>query len=190
VFELTEPEYKGQVAIAPTNASFQSFITAMRLSEGEDVARQWLEDMIANDAQEYEKNGLILDAVDSGQVRFGLINHYYWYEKADEVGTDSMRAQLAYTEKGDPGSLVNIAGVGVLATSIDDPDALEFVRFLLSEETQERFVAETSEYALVPGIAQVEGARPLDELAGPDIALADLAALPETLELLQEVGLT
>jgi iron(III) transport system substrate-binding protein len=190
VFDLTDPQYKGEVAIAPTNASFQSFVTAMRVSEGEEVTQKWLEDMVANDVQKYDRNGLILDAVDSGEVTYGLINHYYWFEKADELGADTLNAQLSFTEAGDPGSLVNVAGVGVLEGSIDDPDTLAFVEFLLSQETQELFVEETSEYALLPGVEQVEGLTTLDELQGPDVDLADLSSLPQTLELLQEVGLT
>jgi iron(III) transport system substrate-binding protein len=190
VFDLTDPKYKGEVAIAPNNASFQAFVTAMRLSEGEDVTKQWLEDMVANDVQTYERNNLILDAVDSGQVTYGLINHYYWFEKAKEVGADKMRAQIAFTKDGDPGSLVNVAGVGVLASSIDDPDAQELVKFLLSKKAQTSFVELTQEYPLVPGVATPEGLKPLDELNGPDVSLADLAALPATLTLLDEVGLT
>jgi iron(III) transport system substrate-binding protein len=146
--------------------------------------------MVANDVQKYDRNGLILDAVDSGEVTYGLINHYYWFEKADELGADTLNAQLSFTEAGDPGSLVNVAGVGVLEGSIDDPDTLAFVEFLLSQETQELFVEETSEYALLPGVEQVEGLTTLDELQGPDVDLADLSSLPQTLELLQEVGLT
>ena len=34
VFDLTEPRWKGKVGWAPTNASFQSFITAMRKTRG------------------------------------------------------------------------------------------------------------------------------------------------------------
>lgn len=86
VMDLTGPRWRGQVAIAPTNASFQAFVTAMRVAEGDEATRRWLDGLVRNDVQRFEKNGLILDAVDAGQVSLGLINHYYWYEKAAEVG--------------------------------------------------------------------------------------------------------
>ena len=190
VLEFTKPQYKNQVAIAPTNASFQAFITALRLTEGEDAAKKWLQDMKANGVKSYEKNALILDAVDKGQINFGLINNYYWYQKAAEVGEEKMRAQISFTEPGDAGSLVNVAGAGVLKDSITDADSLAFVEYLLSEQTQKLFVEKTKEYPLVAGVAPVAGLAPLSTLKGPDVDLADLADLAATLELLQEVGLT
>lgn len=189
VFDLTDPRWKGQVAIAPTNASFQSFVTAMRLAQGDAETKAWLEGLVANDVQTYEKNGLILDAVDSGQVQLGLVNHYYWYEKAAEVGADAMRAQLAFTAPKDPGSLVNVAGAGILANAAEDPNAAAFVAWLLTPEIQQWFVENTFEYPLVPGIAAVDGVPALDTLSGPDVGLADLADLPGTLTMLTEVGL-
>ena len=189
VFELTDEKWRGQVAIAPTNASFQAFVTAMRVTQGDDVTRDWLTGLVNNDVQTYEKNGLILDAVDSGQVQLGLINHYYWYEKAAEVGEDNMRAEVAFMAPKDPGSLVNVAGVGILKGAAENSTAIEFVQWLLSPNTQEWFVNNTYEYPLVEGVASAEGLPELDSLAGPDIALAQLADLPGTLNMLQDVGL-
>ena len=189
VLELTDPAWKGQVAIAPTNASFQAFVTAMRQTQGDDATRAWLEGMVANDVQTYEKNGLILDAVDAGQVALGLINHYYWYEKADVVGPDALRAQISFTAPGDPGSLVNVAGVGVTVPGADNPAAAEFVTWLLTPEIQQWFVEKTHEYPLVDGVAPDPGLPALDTLQGPDVALADLADLPSTLEMLTDTGL-
>ncbi len=189
VFDLTDPKWKGQVAIAPTNASFQSFVTAMRVSDGDEATRQWLTGLVANDVQRYEKNGLILDAVDTGQVQLGLINHYYWYEKAAEVGEDALRARIAFTRPRDPGSLVNVAGVGILGPADTDPHAAEFVEWLLSPPTQQWFVDNTYEYPLLPSVAAAEGLPPLTSLRGPDIPLTDLDGLPGTLVMLEDVGL-
>lgn len=189
VFELTDEKWRGQVAIAPTNASFQAFVTAMRLTQGDEVTQEWLTGLVNNDVQTYEKNGLILDAVDSGQVQLGLVNHYYWYEKAAEIGEENMRAQISFMAPQDPGSLVNVAGVGILKGAAENSAAIEFVQWLLSPSTQEWFVANTFEYPLVAGVASAPDLPALDTLAGPDIELAQLADLPATLVMLQDVGL-
>lgn len=189
VADLTDPTWRGQVAIAPTNASFQAFVTAMRVADGDEVTRRWLEGMVRNEAQRFEKNGLILDAVDTGQVKLGLINHYYWYEKAAEVGAAGMRAKIAFTAPGDPGSLVNFAGVGVLKSAGESAESATFVEWLLSPETQRWFVTNTYEYPLVPNVPVADGLPPLNSLRGPDVALADLDSLPATLAMLEDVGL-
>ena len=189
VFDLTNPAWKDQVGIAPTNASFQSFVTAMRLTAGDAATKTWLEGLVANGVKKYEKNGLILDAVDAGQIKLGLVNHYYWYEKAAEVGAENMRAQVAFTAPADPGTLVNVAGVGILSGAADNSAAQQFVSWLLSPSAQQWFVENTYEYALVPGVAQAEGLPALDSLRGPDVPLAELADLPGTLMMLQDVGL-
>ena len=190
VFELTDPKWKGQVAIAPTNGSFQAFVTAMRVAAGDDATREWLQGMVDNDAQIYEKNSLIRDAVDTGQVQLGLINHYYWHQKAAEVGEDAMNVQLAYTAPGDPGTLVNVAGACVVAPSDNQGGAGELLAWMLSDGTQQWFVENTFEYPLTPGVAGPVGVPTIEEVQGPDVPLAELEDLPGTLQMLQDVGLT
>lgn len=190
VAELTEPEWEGRVGIPPTNASFQAFVTAFRVLEGEAAARSWLEDMVAGGVQRFESNGAILEAVNSGRLDAGLINHYYWYRTAAEVGAENMRAQLAFLPPGDPGALVNVTGAGILDGAATDADALELVRFLLSEEGQAYVVANTYEYPLVPGIAAPEGLPALEDLRTADLDLSDLSSLEQTVDLIAAVGLT
>src|SRR5688572_26332173 len=61
VFGLTDPAWKGRVGWAPTNGSFEAFVTAMRATFGEDRTREWLEGMVANDVQAYDSNVPIRD---------------------------------------------------------------------------------------------------------------------------------
>lgn len=189
VFELTDARWRGQVGIAPTNASFQSFVTALRVLEGEDAAEAWLRGLVANEAQIYPRNGAILEAVNTGAIDVGLINHYYWFQQAAEVGPENMRAQLRYGEPGTASALVNVTGAGILAPSADDEEALAFVRYLLSAEGQDYFVSQTTEYSVVPGGPSPAGAPALDDIRGPEIDFADLADLDGTTALLQKVGL-
>ena len=188
VYALTDPTWSGQVAIAPTNASFQSFVTAMRLTDGDEKTQAWLQGLVDNDVQTYEKNGLILDAVNAGQVKLGLVNHYYWYEKAADVGAEAMRAQIAFSAPGDPGALVNVSGAGILTGGAGE-DADEFVAYLLGTDAQTYFATETFEYPLVAGIAAAEGLPALDSLQGPPVPLEKLEELPATQEMLRDVGL-
>lgn len=188
--DILDPKYQGQVGIAPTNASFQSFVTALRVAKGEDGAREWLTRLKDNEPKIYEKNGAILDAVDSGEVGLGLINHYYWYEKADEVGLDDLTAQIHFLGTDDPGALINVAGVGILEGSAEADAAAKVVEYFLSAEGQQYFTDETSEYPVVDGITLKEGLTPLADLHGSTIDLNQLDSLAETLTLLDEVGLT
>ncbi len=190
VLDLTDPQYAGQVAWVPSNAGFQAFITAFRVSRGEDAARQWLEDMIANGAKTYEGNVDVLEAVNRGEIAIGLINHYYWVQMAAELGGfDKMDAQLIFPKGDDPGALVNATAVAVLSGAADDPVALEFVTYLLSTEGQEYFANQVYEYPLVDGVADPGGIPALDELEGPQLDLSDLESLEATQNLLAEVGL-
>jgi len=191
VLELTDPAYAGQVAIVPGNAGFQAFVTAFRVSQGEDAARQWLSDMQANDVvTNIESNDDVLTAVEAGEIPFGLINHYYWARSLEEAGgADNRSAQLVFPTGDDPGGLVNATAVGITVNGADNPAALAFVEYLLSQEGQTYFATETYEYPLVDGVADPEGIPPLDELQGPPLDLTDLDSLEATQALLTELGL-
>ncbi|WP_136709966.1 iron ABC transporter substrate-binding protein [Agromyces sp. H66] len=185
---LVEPEWSGRVGFPPGNASFQSFVTALRVLEGEDAAAEWVEGIAANDPVLTEKNGATLDLVNAGQLDLALINHYYWYEDAAEVGAENMRAQLKFLP-GDAGGIVNVTGAAILSGAEGDPDALAFVEYLVSEKAQRYFVEQTFEYPLLEGIDAPEGLPALDSLVNPELDLSDLESLEETQQLLADAGL-
>lgn len=188
VLDLTDPKYAGKLAWAPPNASFQSFVTAFRVAEGEDQARAWLEGIQANDPVAYESNNEILDAVNNGDIAIGLINHYYWARALPELG-DGLKAKLVFPKGNDPGGLVNATAVAVLKGAADNPDARALVEYLLSDEGQAHFVDETREYPLVEGIAQPDGVPPLSSLEGLQVDLTDLESLEQTQTLLVDLGI-
>ena len=188
VLELTQPQWNGRVGFPPGNASFQSFVTALREIEGESAAEAWVTAMAANSPVLTEKNGATLDLVNTGQLDLALINHYYWYESASELGAENMRAQLKFLP-GDAGGIVNVTGAGILTGSAGSEEALTFVRFLISPAAQQYFVDETFEYPLLPGIDAPAGLPSLASLANEDFDLGDLDSLSETQRLLAKHGL-
>jgi iron(III) transport system substrate-binding protein len=182
--DLMDPSWKGRIGISPNNSSFQAFITAIRVIEGEQAAIDFLAAMKEN-AVSFEKNSIILQAVEDGVIDAGLINHYYWFELADQVGAENMKSEIAWFEDGDIGNLINVAGVAVVS---DNPNAVVFAKWLLGDTAQQYFVERTREYSLT-GVPEVQGLKPLSEIKAPEMDLSDLESLAETLELIRKAGL-
>ncbi|MDI6104167.1 iron ABC transporter substrate-binding protein [Actinoplanes sp. NEAU-A12] len=192
VFDLTDARWKGKVAIAPTNGSFQAFVTGVRLQHGEAKAKEFFTALKANDVQILENNIAIVEAVDAGKVPVGLVNHYYLGEIAKERGTtpDKLNAKLHFFAPGDTGAMVNVSGIGVLRRSGTDPDVRALVDFLLSAEAQTDFAQRTFEYPLVAGAPAPAYVPPLADLKVPAIDLNDLDTLEASIALIKAAGLT
>jgi iron(III) transport system substrate-binding protein len=187
ILDFTDPKWKGRLGWAPTNGSFQAFVTALRVLIGEDGARAWLEGIDANGTVAYDNNIAVVEAIAAGEIDAGFVNHYYLYQfLADDP--DYPVANKIYGG-GDPGALVNVAGVGLLGTADDVEEANAFIDFLLSTEAQTYFAEETYEIPLADGVPPHEGVPTLDQLQPPDLDLNDLDDLAGTLELLAAVGL-
>ena len=184
--DFTDPEWAGRIGWAPTNASFQDHVTALRGMLGEGGARAWLEGIMANDPIAYDGNTAVLEAVANGEVEVGFVNHYYLYQfLAEDPGFPV--ANRFYTD-GDPGALVNVAGAGVLATT-DRPDAAQdLIRCLLSTDSQEYFAGTNYELPVIAGVEPWADLPRLDSLELPAFDLNLLADLDGTVELLIEVG--
>jgi len=191
VFELTGPAWKGKVSIAPTNGSFQAFVTAIRVQHGDAKAREFLNGLKANGAQIRERNGQIVADVDAGKLAAGLVNHYYLYEKAkaDGKSPDALKVKMHFFPDGDTGALVNVSGLGVLKRTASDPDVRAFIDYLLGTEGQKYFAEKTYEYPLVAGVATAPGLPALASLKAPAIDLNDLDTLKATVTMIKEAGL-
>lgn len=187
VLDLAKPEWKGRVAWVPTNASFQTFVTALRTELGDEAAKDWLVRMQANEPKVYEGNSAALQAVRAGEVDVALVNHYYLFQAQREAGEDFPVANHFF-EGGDPGALVNVAGVGVLSTTEHTEEAETLVRFLLGEEAQTYFATQTFEYPLRAGMTADDRLPALADIQSPDLDLSELSDLEGTLRLLQEAG--
>jgi iron(III) transport system substrate-binding protein len=187
ILGFTDPQWKGRIGWAPTNASFQAFVTALRLLEGEEAARQWLEGIQANEPKVYQNNSAIVEALGRGEIDVGFVNHYYLFRFLEEQGED-FPVRNYYLTNGDPGALVNVAGAGILNTSQNQEGAQQFVEFLLSEDAQQYFADETYEYPLANSIAANPALPSLDQIQTPQLELGQLSDLQGTLELLQDVG--
>lgn len=189
IFDLTAEQYRDKVAWAPRNASFQSFVTALRVTFGEAAARAWLEGMIANGAKSYSNNGAQLDAVAAGEVDYGLVNNYYLLRR---IATEpNFPVAQTFFADGDIGNLANVTGIGVVAGTEQTEQVLRFIAYLLSDEAQEFFTNDNQEYPITTTVAPHPALALLGDpvAASPLVDLGSIGDLQGTLDLLTELGL-
>lgn len=189
VKDLTGEEWNGRVGWAPGNGSFQAFVTAFRVHEGEDAAREWVEGMAANDAQAYSNNVALVQALADGEIDVALTNNYYL---GRFTGRDpEFPVSQTFFEDGDIGNLINVAGIGILETSDSKEEAQRFAQFLLTPAVQQYFTSAGNEYPVIEGVIAQSSLASVGtvESASPDVPLDQLSDLEGTLELLRSADL-
>lgn len=188
IMDFTDPKWRGgRIGWAPTQGEWQLTLTAIRLLRGEAAARQWLEGLKANQPRSYPNLISIVQAAADGEIDVGFVNHYYVPRLIAQRG-ERFGARNAYLGNGDPGALVDVAGVGILAASQRQDAARRFVDYLLAAEAQQYFAQETFEYPLSAGVQPVGDVPPLAQLNPPNVNPDQLADLQGTLRLLRETG--
>jgi iron(III) transport system substrate-binding protein len=166
---------------APAYASFQSFVTAMRILEGDDKTAKWLK-KVQKRAKTYAGELGVVMAVERGEVDIGFANHYYTLRL--KSGKPDAKLDLAFT-KNDAGCLVNASGILALN---EDPLAINFMRYLLSTEVQSYLARESYEITLVNGVSLPDGLPSLSSVSPPKIDLTNLADLRPTIDLMRSSG--
>ena len=181
----TDDRFAGQMGWAPSYSAFQSFITAMRIIEGESATREWINGMQAQNVDTYPDEFVTSNAVANGELGAGFANHYYALRVRS--ARSSAPLDLAFT-RGDAGALVNVSGAAVIQNTPREQLAYDLIRHLLSVEAQEFFATRTFAYPLISGVPPVGGLPSIDELNAPNIDLSRLSDLGATIELLRDTG--
>jgi iron(III) transport system substrate-binding protein len=189
IFELSDPNWQGQVASAnSTNGSLQAQVAAMRQLVGEDATGDWLQSMLSNDVTWFGGHTDVRKAVGMGEFKLGLVNHYYYHLQKDEGSP----VGIVFPDQGEGqiGLLTNLTSVGIIQGSRNLPAAQALVDFLLSAEGQELFASLNYEYPLLSGVPLHPDVQALEgfQLADVDIVRA-VRERDETFDLLERVGI-
>jgi len=175
IMAFADSDYR--IAWAPAYGAFQSFVTAMRLLEGEQRTREWLLGVKKN-ATSYAGELGVAVAVARGEADLGFANHYYTLRL--KQGQPDADVKLALTNN-DAGCLVNSSGVVLLR---HNELATNFLRYLLSREVQSYLAREAYEIPMASDVSVPEGL-PAD-IHPPELDLTQIGDLQPTLALLRE----
>jgi iron(III) transport system substrate-binding protein len=189
ILDLSQPRWKGKVAIAPTDSDFPPIVGAVIDTHGIATTRTWLAGLKRN-AVDYQDEESVVSAVNRGDVACGVINQYYWYRLRLEVGASGMHSALYYFPRPDVGSITNISGIGVLASSHHLQLAERFVAFLVSKSAQEILAhSDDYEYPARAGVAANPALPPLSEVPHATLSVAALGTDAEASRLIEQTGL-
>jgi iron(III) transport system substrate-binding protein len=190
LFDLAKPQWKGKVAIAPTDADFLPLIGAIVALKGRPAALAWLKGLREN-AAVFDDDEAVVAAVERGASATGIINNYYWARLRVETGADKMKSGIHHFANGDIGGLINVSGAAALKASHKQAAAQTFLAFLVSKPAQELMahLDVTFEYPLAPGVAANPVLKPMSELSPPKITLKQIGDDREAAKLLREAGL-
>jgi len=188
IMDMADPEWKGQVGIAPSGADFQAIVSAVVAVEGTSKAQAWLKGLESN-AKIYRNNVAIMSAVNAGEIKTGIIYHYYWYQDQAESGANSKNVQLEFFGHQDAGAFLSTSGAGVLKSSKHADDAQRLVNYLTGKQGQQALVDSNAlEYPVGNGIAANPKLKPLSELDPPKVDIGSLDG-PQVVSMMQQAGL-
>jgi iron(III) transport system substrate-binding protein len=187
ILDLASPQWKGKVAIAPSDSDFVPWVAAVTAAKGEAATRNWLQGL-KNNATIYTDFEAVTAAVDRGDVAVGVINQYYWYRLRLEVGAGNMHSSLQYFPGF--GTFENVAGAAVVRSAAHAANAQKFVAFVTGDQGQKILAdGDDFEYPLRPGVAPNPVLPPLGSIRPAFLNPAALGDDQAAAALLRSVGL-
>jgi iron(III) transport system substrate-binding protein len=128
-------------------------------------------------------------AVERGEIATALVNNYYWFIVANEVGADKMKSALHYAGPKDPGGVITVSAAGILKTARNPEAAQKLLAFMVSQAGQEAIADTVAEYPLRAGVKSPFDLKPFDTLQPAPVSPADLGDAADALALRREAGL-
>jgi iron(III) transport system substrate-binding protein len=185
--DLTDSQWKKKMGWAPSNASLQAHISALRHLWGEQETATWLKEFVANEPTSYPKNAAQVLAVGRGEIDLAWVNHYYLYQLKKQQ-PDLPVANYSFTNKADAGNILILSGISIRKNTPKQTQAEKLVEFLLSPQAQTYLAEEAFEYPTRTGIPTNKEVPPLEALNLATVDQAWLVDVQPTLTLLQQVG--
>ena len=185
VFQLTDPKWKGRIAIAGTRErTTLSWASSLVAVKGADFTRSYLTKLYANGLKILPDNTDVWQGVGRGEFAVGLTNspNYFLARKADyPVG-------VVYPDQDDggPGTLLNLNAIALVKGAASPVAAKRFIDFVLSAEGQRILIDGAYEIPLKPDIIDPVPLTGFRRTSVTEKQLADLAE--STLKLLAGIG--
>lgn len=155
--DLSDPEWKGRVLIrSSSNIYNQSLVASIIEAAGPEAAEAWCRGVVGNLARVPQGGDRDqIRGVAAGEGDVAVVNHYYLARmiggsEADRAAASKVR--VVFPNQKNRGTHVNVSGAGVVKGAPNRENAVRFIEFLASNDSQARFASGNQEYPVVEGI--------------------------------------
>lgn len=189
MLDLADPKWKDVLGSAnSTNGAMMAQLVVMRNQLGEAATEAFIQGLLENNTQFFGGHTDVRKAVGAGELKLGLVNHYYYHlSKAEGAPVGVVYPDQ---EDGGLGLMVNSTNAGIIKGGPNPEIAKIFVDFMLSPDGQKIYAERNYEYPIVPGIPLAEGVAPLSSFKLNPFPLKTLRdELEPTRALVQKVGM-
>ena len=130
-------------------------VASLISNNGIEKTKKWTERFVKNFSRTPKGNDRAqILAVASGEADIAIANTYYYaLMLSGQKGKDQQEAARNvtpfYPNQGNRGTHMNISGAGILKNSKNKQNAIIFLEFLLSKESQDHIVKNTFEYPII-----------------------------------------
>ncbi|HXX75537.1 MAG TPA: extracellular solute-binding protein [Nitrospiraceae bacterium] len=192
LLDLADPKWKDKIAIPNSGSEYlQAGVSVIRATYGDERTKQFLIGLRDNGGtQVYQKSSQIVEAVAKGQVSLGIVNHYYVYRHLATQPGAPITVFMPDQQEGGMGSIMNVAGVGIIKQTKHLDSAKLLVEFLVAQAGQKLFADLDKEYPLHADVKADPALIERKSFRAAQVPLTRLAELREpTLTLIEQVGL-
>ncbi len=135
IFELTSPEWKGQVALAnPLFGTTATHSAALFASLGNKRAKEYFNDLKKNEVVIVDGNSISRDMVQEGELKIGFTDT----DDANVAIMAGKPVKVIYPDNDGIGTLLIPNTVALIANSPNPEGGKKFIDFLLSEEVESK----------------------------------------------------
>ena len=149
---LTDSKWKNKILVrSSSNIYNQSLLASLIANNGEEEAAKWAAGLVANMARSPKGNDRDqVKAVVAGEGDLAIVNTYYIGKLLTSKNPDEVLAgkgiKIFFPNQIGRGTHINVSGAGVAKYAPNKANAIKFIEFLVSKESQEKFALSNFEY--------------------------------------------
>ena len=153
--DLSSSKWEKKLSIRSSNNLYnQSLVAAMIAKYGESFTEEWAKGLVNNFARKPQGNDRAqIIAVANGEADLAIANSYYLGlmlsgKKGEAQLSAGKKVKILFPSQNEAGAHINISGAGIIKSSKNYNNAIQFLEFMLSEKAQKHLVENTYEYPI------------------------------------------